>query len=354
MNSNERKLFRELCEFKNCAFDESLLTNASAEVLGNICANRMGGIAFGRLSDNKMLNSVSREFRNTLEAIYQHNLIKNDSYSKSVLMINNIISNASCKCAMLKGSVLCSLYPKGYRTASDIDLLTLPENVTEIGDYLTKAGFCQGYIKNGSFIPATRSEIIESRMTRGETVPYIKEINMPGMKYLEVDINFSFDYKVGDRNTLENVLNNTTYKKSIQTLSNEDFFIHLCTHLYKEATTLPWIKMKRDMLLYKYCDLYLLLNMMTVADVSVLFDRAKYLNVLDKCAYSIVQAAALFDMENHPAVHEAGIVLKEDSEILHTVIAPTEKKKYMFVTKNIEERFFMKNREADLIEVDYE
>ena len=45
------------------------------------------------------------------------------------------------------------------------------------------------------FIPAARREIIESRMTRGETVPYVKEVGLPGMRFLEVDINFSLDYK---------------------------------------------------------------------------------------------------------------------------------------------------------------
>ena len=81
---------------------------------------------------------------------------------------------------MLKGAVLCKKYPKGYRTSNDIDLLVCPERVTQIGKALIKEGFRQGDIRNGTFIPASRKEIIESRMTRGETIPYIKEVNLPG------------------------------------------------------------------------------------------------------------------------------------------------------------------------------
>ena len=44
------------------------------------------------------------------------------------------------------------------------------------------------------------------------------------------------------------------------TLDDAGFFIHLCAHLYKEATTLPWIEMHRDMTLYKYCDIHMMLE----------------------------------------------------------------------------------------------
>ena len=111
---------------------------------------------------------------------------------------------------------------------------------------------------NGRFEPAQRREIIESKMMRVKTVPYIKRINLPEMKYLEVDINYSLDYKNSEKNTVDMLLNNTVdiniEGKKIRTLCGIDFFLHLCAHLYKEATVYPWIKMKRDMSLYKYSE----------------------------------------------------------------------------------------------------
>ena len=101
-------------------------------------------------------------------------------------------------------------------------------------------------------------------MTRGETVPYIKKVKFPEMQFLEVDINFSLDYKQGDTALLEEMMKNTVIEEKdgfcVRTLRRDDFFIHLCAHLYKEATTLPWVEMRRDMTLYKYCDIYMLLN----------------------------------------------------------------------------------------------
>ena len=44
----------------------------------------------------------------------------------------------------------------------------------------------------------------------------------------------------------------------LYTLSLPDFILHLCAHLYKEATVMAWVEMGRDQSLYKYADLYLL------------------------------------------------------------------------------------------------
>lgn len=64
-------------------------------------------------------------------------------------------------------------------------------------------------LKAVSLLAASRREIIESRMMRGETVPYILEIGLPMMKYLEVDLNFSLDYKNSEPNVLKTMLART-------------------------------------------------------------------------------------------------------------------------------------------------
>lgn len=270
-------------------------------------------------------------------------------------------SNSQCyhlyedKAAMLKGAWLCAHYPEGYRTSNDIDLLVLPKDVTTIGQALTCAGFCQGNVRNGEFVPATRKEIIESKMMRGETVPYLKEVNLPGMKYLEVDINFSLDYKNGEEDILYNILQRRECIEEkgmrIPTLSSKDFFIHLCAHLYKEATTLPWIAMHRDMTLYKYCDIYMLLSEMSDADVKQLFAHAKTMGMEKVCAYAVLQTAELFDMTDTATYLQAVEALKIDPDFLLRVVLPKEKKVMIYRTADTQKRFFMNNRVSDLKEV---
>ena len=232
--------------------------------------------------------------------------------------------------------------------------LVLPDDVTEIGNALLKLGFKQGNIRTGEFIPATRKEIIESKMLRGETVPYIKELNFPNMRYLEVDINFSLDYKNSATNTLDMMFEKASKREirgaEVMTLDESDFFIHLCAHLYKEATTLPWVEMMRDMTLYKYCDIYLLLSDMSGSQLEKIFERAKTIGMEKECAFAIIQTSKLFDVSNRLAKETAGCILMNDLEHIHRVISPKDNKTFIFTEKNIFERFFADSRKELLKE----
>lgn len=355
MKQKEKELFKSLCCFQAHTFEESLLEAATPSVLGYLFFNRMQAVAYGTLKKHNLLGKVNREFRNCLKSAYMQNLEKNKSFFECVQYIEDILSSCQCKYALLKGAYLCNYYPDGFRTSNDIDLLVAPRDVTEIGNALMIAGFKQGNVRNDKFEPATRKEIIESKMLRGETVPYIKEINLPGMQFLEVDINFSLDYKPGDTSVLAEMLNNSTleYLKDfgIHTLRSDDFFVHLCSHLYKEATALPWVEMGRDMTLYKYCDIYMLFNDGSKEQSNFLFRRAKELGMEKVCAFAVYQTSKLFEFNNTYLVGLAESVLGSDTEFIHTVVSPKEKKTYLYYEKDILERFFSDDRKALLKEL---
>ena len=355
MRQKEKELFKSLCSFKETDFDESLLEAATPTVLGHLFFNRMQAVAYGILKKHGLLGKINREFRNSLKGASMQSIEKNNSFFQCVEFVEKALSGCECKYAMLKGAYLCKAYPEGYRTSNDIDLLVHPKDVTEVGNLLLVAGFKQGNVRNGKFEPATRKEIIESKMMRGETVPYIKEINLPGMQFLEVDINFSLDYKPGDTDLLDEMMNNTLFVKlgdfTVRTLRVGDFFVHLCSHLYKEATTLPWIETMRDMTLYKYCDIYMLLNDANKEHVDFLFERAGKLGMEKVCAFAVLQTAELFKFKNLYAVEIATKALGYDLDFIHRIISPKDKKELVFTERNILERFFADNRKALLEEV---
>ncbi len=358
MNQQEKALYKSLCSFEKDTFDIALLKAATPTVLGQLFFNRMPAVAYGTLNKHGLLGKVNREFRNSLGNAYTQNCRKNESFFWCVQYVEELLSFCKCNYVMLKGAYLCRCYPEGYRTSNDIDLLVHPEDVSEISRALLSAGFAQGNIRSGKFEPATRFEIIESKMTRGETVPYIKEVNLPWMRFLEVDINFSLDYKPGDADILTQILNNAKVEDvngdRIPTLRSDDFFVHLCCHLYKEATTLPWVEMMRDMTMYKYCDIYMLINELPKEDVNCLFSRAKELGMEKICAFAVVQMSKLFHCSNVYAVMLAEDVLKNEPMFIHTVVSPKEKKTYIFTESDIEDRFFADNRTILLQEVESE
>lgn len=348
MEQKEKDFFKKLCSFKTTLPSETEHDAATAVVLGHLFFNRMQAIAYATLKNNGLLSKVNREFRNSLKGAYELNLEKNKSFFQCVQYVNEVLSECTCKYAMLKGAYLCRLYPEGYRTSNDIDLLVLPKDVTEVGLNLRKAGFRQGNIRNGRFEPATRKEIIESKMMRGETVPYIKEVDLPGMRFLEVDINFSLDYKPADTQLLEEMIHNTCIKEvnglQVHTLREDDFFVHLCAHLYKEATTLPWVEMQRDMTLYKYCDIYMLLSGMSEDETDAMLARAKAHDMEKICAFAVKQMSVMFDFQNKYAVRAAEKVLESTPDFVHTVISPKDRKEYVYVEKDIYERLFCNDR----------
>lgn len=357
MRQKEKELFKSLCSFKEEKFDERLLDATTPAVLGHLFFNRMQAVAYGTLKKHGLLGKVNREFRNSLKCAYNQSVEKNKSFFQCVQLVEKALVRCDCKYAMLKGAYLCKAYPEGYRTSNDIDLLVHPKDVTEIGNALLVAGFKQGNIRNDKFKPATRKEIIESKMMRGETVPYIKEINLPGIKFLEVDINFSLDYKPGDTDLLDEMMNNTLFVNledfRVRTLRSDDFFVHLCSHLYKEATTLPWVEMMRDMTLYKYCDIYMLLNDADKEHIDFLFERAVKLGMEKVCAFAVLQTSELFKLKNLYAVDVSRKALGYDLDFIHRIVSPKDKKELIFAERNILDRFFADNRNALLEEVNH-
>lgn len=358
MNNNERILTMKLCDYLKPDVEylkEALSKYASESVLGQLFFNRMQSVAYGVMHENNLLDNVNREFRNSLKYAYIQNKQKNESFYKCVKMLSGILNGYKDKYAMLKGAVLCKKYPDGYRTSNDIDLLVRAEDVTTIGNVLIENGFRQGYIKNDAFIKATRTQIIESKIARGETVPYIIQVDYPYMKYLEVDINFSLDYKNNNNNDVDRLLKNSCDVDiedfKIRTLQYDDFIIHLCGHLFKEATTLPWVNMKRDMTLYKFCDIYSSLNNMSFVDINNLFIRANEFGMSEICSCVIIWTAQLFENTNLYAYVYAKHLLSGREDILDTVISPKDKKVYLYTEKDIVNRFFNKNRVEILKEV---
>lgn len=355
MNHAQQKLFWSLCRFLDPDRERiTTLLRAGAgtpAVLGHLLYNRMGGIAYHMMTQTETVGYTSREFRNTLRDTWLLGKEKNESYARGRAFVSEILEESGAEYALLKGAYLCDRYPPGCRTANDIDVLTEGKWITQIGDALRGAGFQQGYLRNGVFHPASRREILHTKMTRGETVPYFLEVNFPKMQYLEVDLNFSLDYKNTTGMALPAFISASEKRDSYRILSAPHFLLHLCTHLYKEATTYPWIQMQRDMSLYKFCDLYLLLYEYTLKDYNLLLDEARKYALTTQCYYALEMMRCLLQLEDPMLLGFLARVCPEDPDVLEQVIAPAEKREYQYIEKDVQKRFFAQDRLALLKEV---
>ncbi len=292
---NETEFILELCKWKNANTDVlNGLMNEKLDypyILGQLLFNRVGAMAYIALLNNQLLHRVNREFRNTLKAIYEYNLNKTNSFIEAIGSLKPLFAQFKFPYAFLKGAYLVELYDRGLRTSNDIDILIAPQSITDLSNILKESGFEQGSVRNEVFVPADRKEIISSRMNRGEIVPFVKELNLPGMKFLEIDVNFSLGFRPGiDEEVVNDLLNRTQplIQKTILTLDREDFLIHLCAHLFKEATVMSWVEMSRDISLYKYCDIGLFVHEFMDAKFTVsLIQRINDMGLNKECYFAL-------------------------------------------------------------------
>lgn len=333
---NENKLILELCKGK---FANKQVLNELMKkrldypyILGQLLYNRVGAMAYIALKENRLLHGVNREFRNSLKAVYEYNFNKTESFISVLSSLKNICTNFRFPYAFLKGSYLVDIYDKGLRTSNDIDILINPNDITELADELKAVGFNQGNVRNETFIPASRAEIISSRMNRGETVPFVKEVNLPGMRFLEIDVNFSLGFRPGvDEQVVCDFLNRTQpmILNTISTLDKTDFLMHLCAHLYKEATVMSWVEMGRDISLYKYCDIYLFIhNFMNEEFATELIHRIADVGLDKECYYTLYNSRELFGIENKNLDKVLQDIQPEEISFMTQILEPQTGKMY--------------------------
>lgn len=259
--------------------------------------------------------------------------------------------------ALLKGAYLTGLYPAGLRTSNDIDILLDQSNLSVLEDALLRADFLQGNIRSGVFIPADRKEIVMSRMMRGETVPFIRSVHLPQMEFLEIDVNFSLDYQpVQTDDTVSAFLNRCqplihAGRSCLYTLDPIDFLIHLCCHLFKEATVYAWVLMERDVSLYKFLDLYLFLHTWTdPAWYRSLGASIQAYGLERECYFALVRTRELFQIEMPPLNALLAQIRPRDTAYLQQIIHPGERKVYYY-KEAFADWVFMSRKKEKLYEI---
>jgi hypothetical protein len=323
------------------------------KLFGQIVANRIAGIAYNNID----FSDVSNDVEKALYCLYQSAKDRTKSFKSNLRYLATILHSADFNYSLLKGAFLTTaLYPEGYRTSNDIDILIEEHNISRLQNLLVSAGFVQGSSnRNGEIIPAPRREIVMSRMNYGETIPFVKEVEG---SVLEVDINFSLDYKPElDSQIVIGFLTNrdliTIDECEFYTLNKVDFLIHLCCHLYKEATTSDWVRRRRDLMLYKFSDINVYLHKFGSVDYfNAMIKRAKQCSLEGACYYTLVNSLEIYPKlaEIDGYAFALNAIRPDDLRFMKQVVFPLEKR-VMQYDMTFTEWFFCENRMANLVDV---
>lgn len=361
----ENQLVIELCKFLDPDAEKirKLLEETSnyPTILGQLLYNRMGGVAYYTLKECQFLGVVPREFRNALKDSYDVGAEKTSGFNMCLTQLCETLHAADFQYALLKGAYLQSVYPVGLRTSNDIDILVERKNLADICELLKHGGYKQGNIRGGKFVPASRAEIVSSMMNRGETVPFIKEVGLPKFRFCEVDLNFSMDYKpTQDSEIMADFLSDCVCagKPGMIILSKADFLIHLCLHIYKEATVMAWVSMNRDLSLYKFCDIYVLLNKwLGEVFAKKLTARIREYGLQKECWYAFIYTKTLFGIRNAYFDGIISDIEPQDTGFFREVIDPVAKVTYEYsipAEMSLEDWFFTPDRKEYLHEASNE
>ncbi len=354
MESNN--LFFRLCDpLQKHIYEADLISNQE-ELFGQLVLNKMVGIAFKKLE----YRALNPELRKTLILLNDNYLNRSALYKKQLkYLVNNILANAEFDYSLLKGSFLSTnLYKSGQRVSNDFDILISPESISRLQKLLIDNGFVQGGVNSSNeIVPATRREILESRLNFGQTVPFVKIIeNSP----LIIDINFSLDFKASANNIVGEFLNDiviaTFENVRFKTLSPIKFLLHLACHLYKESTTYYWVARRRDLMLYKFCDIYMFINKFgTIEYFSDLIEQIKKYNFEKECYYTFENSSIIY-----PALNKIDGFLKvkesikpENLDFMKQIVYPREKKLFKY-DMSFTDWFFCPDRVSQLEEIPYE
>lgn len=360
-NPQENEIILELCKFLDTDIDKIAYAFSSGlhlqYILGQLLFNRMGGVAYYTLKKSGLLSKMNREFINPLQQIYESGIERTESFFKAEELLAELFQGIQCNFALLKGAFLSQLYPVGLRTSNDFDLLISKTDVQEVSKLLLHNGFQQGFLKNGEFTPATRNEIVYALMNKGETVPFVKEVRLPRFKHLEIDINFSLDFQAAQSTeNINSMLSSTenaivTKNGTLPTLSTVMFLVHLCAHLYKEATTYFWVQANRDLSLYKFCDIYLFVaKYMDQSFSEQLIDVIHELGMSKECHYSFVHTRTLFEIDNQNFDTVIHAIQPEDCRFMTQIFDPTGKRVFCY-DMNFKDFMFHPKRYSILSEV---
>ncbi len=219
-----------------------------------------------------------------------------------------------------------SFYEDGERISNDIDILVSQKDISLLENLLKKMGFKQGYYDWNAekTVELSRKEIISRRMNRGETAPFIKEINNQILPFIEVDINFSLGYApASNKNMLTDIFENAiNYSGKIigglKSLMADDFFLHLILHQYKESVLYSMVMRNKDSELYKYLDLYLFIKRGYI-DIFSLYTKVKKYGI-EEAVYSVFSDMA--EIFSDAALSECAEIFKSDKPVIRKVIDP--------------------------------
>ena len=356
MNNSEKKFIIETLKYK--INQEEILSMLKSNkinwpnVLGFISYHRISGLIFDKINsiDVRLLDFP------VFYSIYltnQAQQIRNNCQLNEIKKMSAILNKYNIKYVFLKGMILNhTIFNPGTRSSNDIDILINKNSIETVTKLLNSLGYIQGKYdyKSNKIIPFNEEELNFSINCRGEICPFIKVINKPTVKVLNVDINFSLDWTPKYNQTLINrILKNRIKIKLdennyIFSANIEDNIVQLCTHLYKDMALLDIVKKRKVFDFYKFVDIYYYINAnLNKINFDNLIKEIKLFNAEKYVYFALIYLSTIFDDFKNEQILLLITKLEENinkDEVLNTIFDQYNKNEQLISNYDIKDRIF--------------
>lgn len=260
------------------------------DVLSGCIRNKILPLAWHNLQTLALSGKVPHKIRELCSFYALGVARKNRALFAQFRIISGALESAAIRFAPLKGLVLVNeIYTMDSRQMNDFDLMISKGDRSRVRDLLNSLDFYES-----DYDHASRSLKRLDRRRKALWALYMYNLP-PFMKLLDddylpvVEVDFTFDIRFSSsKPAAEEFLSQRCFYEPLgcEVLKAEEFLLHLCCHLHKEAKNVLWVEMEADFNLIKFCDIreYVLHSMRSL-------DFARFLELARKYE---VEAAVYF------------------------------------------------------------
>lgn len=218
--------------------------------------NKILGLLYANLEKLRLAYLIPSRYRRTALFFKLGVAERNKGYIEESTRILQKVSEEGIVCTLLKGSYLIpAIYGLGPRDMNDIDILINREDGKKVMQIMEAFGYVQGrFSSEKNDIEAyTKEKKLLWKMKMNNLSPFVKKSESPFFDHYKVDFSFNLDLEL-KVDPVKEMLARAWQEDGLSYLKPEDFFLHLCCHLYKEATNAEWIYINSDINFIKFCD----------------------------------------------------------------------------------------------------
>jgi Uncharacterised nucleotidyltransferase len=228
------------------------------DVLNGCIRNKILPLAWKNLRTLRLTNKVPHKIRE-ISSFYALGVArKNQALLEQFRMISGALKSAGIRFAPLKGLVLVNeVYTTDSRQMNDFDLMISRDDRARVRGLMNSLGFYESEYdyESRSLRPLDRRQKVLWGLYMYNLPAFMKLIDDDYLQLVEVD--FTFDIRFDStRPTADEFLSRLSFHEPLgcEVLQAEEFLLHLCCHLHKEAKNVLWVEKEADFNLIKFCD----------------------------------------------------------------------------------------------------